>query len=139
MDLYKMFQTEEDLEKSGIRITYGVNKEGKEVAIIVARAGGRNSAFQRVADSVLKPYRRLISNESIDPKQLRSLMMLIYARAVVLGWENVSDATGKPLEFSEDNCVKLFNDLPDLFADIQNNADNLSLFRKEALEEEAKN
>lgn len=139
MSLYKMFKTEEAIEKTGIRVTYGSNSKGAEIAIHVGRAGGKNEAFQRVADHVLKPYRRQISGETIDPKQLRSLMMIVYARAVVKGWEGVEDENGVAIPFTEENCVKLFEDLPDLFADVQANADQLSNFRKEDLKAEAKN
>jgi hypothetical protein len=58
---------------------------------------------------------------------------------VVLGWENVTDSTGKVLPFSYENCLKVFNDLPDLFKDIQEQAQRSALFRAELLERDAGN
>lgn len=139
MSLYKQFETEENLEKTGVRITYGLNAKGKEIAILVGRAGGKNEAFQRVADAVYKPFRRQIQNETIDRVKMRELTYIIYARAVVKGWENVDDKDGNPMEFNEANVVKLFNDLPALFDDVQGTADSLTVYRTEALELEAKN
>lgn len=139
MSFAKLFGTDKDTEKNGVRITYGENANGKEIAIIVARAGGANEAFQRTADVVLKPYRRQIQTETIDQKKLRSLMMVVYARSVVRGWEGVLDDAGKEIPFSEDACVAQFEAFPDLFADVQSNADQLAVFRKEDLAKEAKN
>lgn len=139
MSLYSQFKTEESLEKTGVRVTYGPNSKGKEIAILVGRAGGKNEAFQRVADAVYKPFRRQISNETISREKLRELSYIVYARAVVKGWENVEDGEGNPLAFNEENVIKVFNDLPALFDDVQTNAEALTIFRAESLEAEAKN
>lgn len=139
MSLYKQFETNESLEKEGVILNYGVNSKGQNIDIRIARAGGHNTRFNKIAEQVLKPYRRQLANETADREITDRLMRIIYARAVILEWSGVEDKAGKPMEFTEANAIKLFTDLPDLFSDIREQADKQALFRKEALEEESKN
>lgn len=146
MSLSKQFKTDRSLESEGVRITFGTNEDGTEIALVVARAGGANTRFQAVADVVLKPYRRQIANETVDNKVLRERMMEIYAKTVVKSWENVllADVTGNEedtgfAKFSVDNCLALFKRLPDFYADVQQFADQMTAFRAEELEADAKN
>lgn len=146
MSLSKQYNTDKSIEKSGVRVTFGTNADGTEIALILARAGGANSRFQSVADVVLKPYRRQIQNETIEPAVLKSKMIEIYAKTVIKDWENValSDLTGDEADkgyatHSEENVIALFTRLPDFFTEVQAITDNLSVFRAEGLEEDAKN
>lgn len=139
MNLYSQFATDSKLENDGIVLNYGVNDHGENIDIRIARAGGQNTKFAKVAEVVLKPYRRQLANENMDPKALDKLFHVIYAKAVVVSWAGVRDPEGLLIPCTEENVVKLFNDLPDLFADIRQAADKASLFRATVLEEESKN
>ena len=139
MSLYSQYKTDQDLEVNGIVLNYGKNSKGQNIDIRIARAGGSNTKFAKVAEVVLKPYRRQLNNETLDITVLDGLFRIIYAKAVVVGWSGVEDEAGNPLDFTEQNVVKVFEDLPDLFADVRAAAEKQSLFRREALEDESKN
>lgn len=139
MSLYQQFKSDANLEKSGILLEYGFNKAGKTIAIRIARAGGGNSAYTKRMEAKVKPYRRQIQTETIDLTVVEKLLREVYAETVVLGWENVDDAEGNPLAYSAANCVKLFEDLPELFKDIQEQSLRSALFRAELLEGAAGN
>lgn len=139
MSLYKQFTTDNKLEREGILLEYGNASNGQPITIRVARAGGSNAQYQKRMEALVKPYRRQIQTETIDPKQVEKLIRQVYAETVVLGWENVEDADGKPMPFTRENCLKLFEDLPDLFADIQEQAQRAALYRTEIREAEAGN
>lgn len=139
MSLYKQFKTDQSLEQEGIVLNYGQNSKGENIDIKIARAGGHNTKFAKVAEQVLKPYRRQIANETAERVVMENAMRTIYARSVVIGWSGVEDEDGKPMPFTEENCIKLFTDLPDLFSDLREQAEKQTLFRREALETESKN
>lgn len=149
MSLYKNFKSDENLEKSGILLEYGTNSAGKDITIRIARAGGANTQFQKRMEAVVKPYRRQIQTETIDTKMVEKLVRQVYAETVVLGWENVEfpvlDSEGKDtgaveeLPYTVANCLRLFNDLPDLFLDVQEQAQRAALFRAEIREADAGN
>lgn len=134
MSTYKQFQTDTSLETSGIRLNLGAAG-----TFIIARAGGSNEKFARRMLSATKPFRRAIANETMDHKEADRLTARVFAETVVLGWEGVTGPDGKELAFNVDNAVKLFTDLPDLFAEIRRASSDAALFRKEILEAEAGN
>jgi len=122
--LYKQFKTDKNLEKDGIILDYG--EAGR---IRIARAGGNNERFKRYTEAQLKPYTRQISAGTMDEKLATKISADIYAKTIILGWEEVTGEDGKPLEFTVENVTKVLLDLPDLFSDIQKAASDATLFR----------
>lgn len=137
--LYSQFTTDTKLERDGILLEYGTASNGQPITIRIARAGGANAQYLKRMEALVKPYRRQIQTETIDPKVVDKLVRQVYAETVVLGWENVESRDGQPLPYSRDNCLKLFDDLPDLFLDIQEQAQRAALFRTELREADAGN
>mgnify|MGYP003439894611 FL=1 len=134
MSLYSIFKTNKDLEVKGIDLQYG---EG--IIITIARAGGANPVYARVVEAKTKPYRRQIQSETISAELSEQLTREIYAEAIVLDWEGVTDENGEIMPFTKENAVKLFKDLPDLFADIKEQAGKAALFRNDVLAADSKN
>lgn len=135
MSLYNTFKTDQNLESGkGVDLDYG---DG--VVITIHRAGGSNKKYSTLAAQKLKPYARKINNGTADADVIERVMAEIYAEAVIVGWKGVTDSEGKAMKFTKENAVKLLTDLPDLFADIQAQADKISNFRAEQTEEVAKN
>lgn len=139
MSLYSQFKTDAELEKSGIVLEYGTNSKGSPIGIRIARAGGANQAYTNLLEAKTKPHKRAIQNETIETPTVTRILHEVFARTVVLGWENVEDENGVAMDFNVDNCVRLFTDLPDLFRDVQEQAQKSVLFRGEILEKDAKN
>lgn len=139
MSLYKQFKTDSKLEKEGILLQYGTNSKGKDILIRVARAGASNDAYVKRMEAKVKPHRRLIQNETIERAVLIGIIREVFAETVVLGWEGVEDENGNELPFTKENCIKLFTDLPDLFEDVQEQAQKAALFRADIREADAKN
>lgn len=139
MSLYKQFKTDEALETDGVWIEYGTTDAGQPIRIKIARAGGRNIAFSKALERATRPYRKAIQTGTLDNKTADNLYKDVFAETVVLDWINVEGPDGQPLEFTKENVVKLFNDLPDLFNDLREQAANVALFREEVLENDLGN
>lgn len=139
MSLYTQFKTNDELERTGIFLEYGTTDDGKPIRILIARAGGSNLAYEKMLEAEVKPYRRQLQNETLDTGVVLRVLKKVFAKTIVLGWENVQDKDGKPLPFTVDNCIKLFDDLPDLFKDIQEQSQRAALFRETILEADSKN
>ena len=134
MSLYKLFKTNENLETDGIWLEYGQTADGKPIRIKIARAGGHNSAFSKALEKATRPYRKAIQTGMLDNKTADKLYKEVFADTVVLDWINVEGPDGQPMEFKRENVLKLFDDLPDLFADLREQANNVALFREEVRE-----
>ncbi len=137
--LYNQFKTDPELEKNGLWLEYGPNSKKQEQRIRIARAGGANSQFQKRMEALTKPYRRQIQTEIIGNDVVQRLMRQAYAETVVLGWENIEGPDGADMPFTVENCVQLFTDLPDLFTDVQEQAQKAVLFRAEVREADSGN
>ena len=132
--IYDKFATDKKAEQEGITLDYG---DGLKIKI--ARAGGSNVKYEKLVQARLKKYERQRQLDLLEIDTLRPILREVYAEAVVLGWEGVTDREGNPLPFNKANAVKLFEDLPDLFEDIVVQAQKAALFRQHILEAEAGN
>lgn len=134
MNPYQMYKTNTAAEADqGIALDYGT------FTIRVARAGGANKKFGKLLNDRLKPYRRQIDNDTLGEGIAEKVMAETYADAVILGWDGVTDESGKPLVYCRANVIKLLLDLPELFLDIQQQAVKAGNFRIEERETDAKN
>ena len=138
--LFAQFKTDPELERKGILIEYGFNdRTGAPIAFRIARAGGGNAQFQKRLEADMKPYRRQIQTDTLDNKVAERILRKVFAETVVLGWENVDDENGAELPFTVENCVALFEKLPDLFKDLQEQAQKSALYRATIRETDAGN
>lgn len=162
MSMYKQFQTDTNLEKAGVDLDYG------DFVVTIARAGGSNRKFEKTLEAKTKSVKRAIQTETLDPERGKAILREVYAEAVVLKWavRVLADSKGKPIEplklateadehtvfvegiespsgdvmaASKENIAATFKALPDLFADIQEQAQKVALFREAVKEAEAKN
>ena len=105
MSLYKSSQTDPNKEKDGVPLEYGLNSKKEPITFIVAREGGRNVQYQKVAEHIFKPFRRQIQHGQIDPEVLENLLAQVYSKAVVKGWSGVEDEHDELLPFNEANVT----------------------------------
>jgi len=135
MSLYDVYKTDAAKERDqGIEMDLPGGAK-----MWLRRAGGANTKFDKVMDAVMKPYRRQIQQGTLEEGKAEELEATVYARAVIIDWEGVTDESGNVLDCTEENIVKVFTDLSDLFIDVKQQASNMSNFRAEQQAEDAKN
>lgn len=128
---YAKFETNRELESEGRIIDY-YDDEGKiAFSFRVARMGPANKRWLKKFDRLSKPHRRAAQVGALSPEKGREIMVKSLAGTVVLDWRNVEDRDGNPLPFSEENCIKLLTDLPDLYADLVEQAQTAELYKDE--------
>jgi hypothetical protein len=126
---YDLFKTDPEIETEGLTLDYG------DFQIRIARAGGANRGFVRALEARLKPYRRQLQSETLDEQVAERILREVYADHVILGWQGMTDAAGKPIAFDRENVLRVLSDLPELFRDIQDQAGRIALFRAKELED----
>lgn len=126
--LYSMFGTNKNFEVTdGIDLRYG------EAVFTVRRAGGSNLKYQSELRRLLRPVQKRWQQDSLPEEEFQKIIMRAHARAVMLKWENVTGADGKPIPFTEDNFVKLMIDLPDLWDVFSDACSSAANFRSEQI------
>lgn len=130
--VYEAFETNESLEQAGIVVDYG------DFKFTLARAGGSNRKYTALVQKRLRPYRKRILTDAMDPQLAHRILAECFAETVVLDWEGVTDRAGNPLPFSRESCIQLLVDLPELFAELQEQAVGAGNFLRVQREEDGK-
>jgi hypothetical protein len=141
---YDLFKTDTEIEVKGVELDYG------DFYLVIARAGGKNKAFAKYMERAMRPYRRALQTDTLSDEVAEQVLKQAYAEKIVLGWGckddegemchgEMKDGNGEMMPFSAHNVVKLFDDLPDLFQDVREQASKVGLFRLKDVEEDAGN
>lgn len=157
MSLYGTFLTDPNLETQGVIFDYG------DFRVTLAFAGPSNKVYARLAEGLLKPYRRAIETGTMDPEIAQEVMRKLYAKTVVRNWETaerdpltgdvikgedgevkswkqgIENEEGKIIPFTEDNVIVTYRKLPHLFLDHQEMASKMANYRVKQKEDSAKN
>lgn len=137
---FTLFDTSAKHEQEGVRIDYG------SFWFQVSRAGGKNRKYVLSLQRTLKPHRRAIQTETISQDKAEELAITVFVEGCLINWGSTTYGDGKMvgrngevIAFSQAAAIDLLRQLPDLFADLKGQAETLSNFRDDTLEEDAKN
>lgn len=132
--LNKLFGTNQVAEIAGIWIDYA---EG--VSMKIARTGGANTEYARYLANLLKPHKFQLDRGTLPEDKSKEILIDVFANCALKDWKGVTDSKGKPIEFSVENAKKVLAEYPELFNDLQAQANDYRRFAQEVLEETAKN
>lgn len=144
MSLTKIYKTDTKKEVDGVKINMPQNEDGTVPYFVIARTGGKsNQRYQKALERNMRPVRAELRLKTLDNQRADELLMASFVEGALLSWGNIplSDVTGNEAdtgycEYSQESAKKLLTRLPELYADLQERAADLSLFR-EGGEEEA--
>ena len=140
MSFRKMFETDSQVEQEGIWLDYG---DGKKIR--VARAGGANERYRTALQRVFAQHKRKLQLDVLSIKQQNDLVLEVFADTVVLEWEGVTqddllgNGSDEPVGYSKGNAIALFTALPELYRDVQEQAQSAAAFKTHLDELTAKN
>lgn len=141
MSLHKQFKTDTKKETEGVLISYegAANEDGTFPSFRVLRRGVQNARYVKAIERESAPYRRLMELGTLPAEVEQKVLRRVFCTSVLIGWENVYTEKKEVLPFTFDNAMNLFNELPELYLDLSEQAGKLSSFRIETLESDAKN
>ena len=122
--------------------------EDADLRFLVARAGGKNTAFSTMLQKELRPHRRQIDRGTLSDDKSLEILRRVYSHTVVKRadvlvngvWEAGKVPTQKGLvPFSASSVEALFRQLPDLFSDVQAMTRQSETFQKDLDEEDEGN
>jgi len=141
MSLYKQFKTNAEKETEGVEIEFNeaTNDDGSVPTFVISRMGKANKRYTKALEAATRPYRRQIELGTMKNEVAEEIFLNVFVDTVLKGWKNVRDENGAELPCSKQTAVKLFQDLPEVYERLQEEAKQSANFRDLALEEEAKN
>lgn len=141
--IFDLFETDPQLEKTGITVDYGDFGYFR-----LARAGGANEKYEQVLQQKAAPLRRALENGILPPSTLRKLQRETLVETLLLGWGspahgegNLVGKGGEPLPYSAENALALLSTpgMQDLANDLLEQARSSAGFKAAIGEGEAKN
>lgn len=137
MSLYDQYGTDAKKEVEGVEVTFPPNADGTVPTFIVAATSKNNQKYAKALEQATKPYRR--NMDAMKPETAEALYKEVFVKTVLKGWRNVQDRDGANIEYSREAALKLFEDLPRLYDDLNSRAGSIDLFREAQKEDEAGN
>jgi hypothetical protein len=133
-----LFKTSPKAEAAGVELDYG------DFWIKVTRAGATNARFKKLFDKAMKPHRRAVANDTMNNEVAERITREVWAESIVLGWgsklgDGLIPYQGEALTFNVPNCIRLFEELPDLFIDVREQSMKLGLFQDDEQETDTGN
>jgi len=137
-NLFGTFGANPTLEQSGVIVPYPLDSGGV-MKVKLRRAGLRNTEWKRSYNATVKPHEARIQSGEITENEMQSLLAVVYADAVVIGWTGIKDKEGKEVPYSKEMTIKLLTFFPDLFSMIIASAHDRANFQEADLEQTEKN
>lgn len=139
MSLRSQFAVDASKEQEGVEVQYAPNKDKSIPSFVISRASKANKAYSKALEKATRPYRKQIDMGTMDNDVAEGIFKRVFVQTVLKGWSNVELDDGVKLDFTEDNAIRLFEELPELYDDLREKANGAALFRDEKQEEEAGN
>lgn len=147
MSLRKTFKTDKTAEIEGVELEVAMNDHnGLPIKVRIARMGAANKRYTKALNKVTTPHQAAIQNNALDNELARKMLMEVFVDTILLGWSNLpkSELTGdesdtEELEFTRENALALFKELPDLYDDWEGRAQKSSTFREQERDNAAGN
>lgn len=133
MSLFKQYATNQTKEQTGVAIEFGTNEDGTVPTFYLSRMAKANKRYSKAMELKFRPHQRAIQSKTLSDDLANRLMLEVFVESVITGYENIQDENGKAITTNE-GVIDLFTKLPDLHAELEENAKDISLFRDEDVE-----
>lgn len=101
------------------------------VSLLIARLN--NPGFQAHVRKATRSKTKAIRQGSISDEEMERVSLEAIAHHVLLGWKNIEDDDGNPLEYSPETALELLSDpgLRDLYQFVLTQSNERELYRQE--------
>lgn len=124
MDFAKL-KTNSSLEKDGVWFQY------EDAKFLIARMGGDNiDRLEKANAKHLKKHAAAIRRNDLKIKQQKEISKEIFVDCCLLDWDNVY-LEGEKLDYTRENAIKLFTDVPYILEVLESEANNIDNYKRD--------
>jgi len=132
-DLQAEFGTDEKLESEGVWI-YPVIRNPK-IGFLIKRMGTTNREWSSRASVNYRKHKRKIDAGHITDRKLLEDSYRTFCTTVLMNWCGLDDKNGQPIVYTVEKGVELFLRYPDLYSRVSDEAQEISTFQQEEIED----
>lgn len=125
-NLHKHFKTNSVLEKEGVDFALDDKTSFK-----VRRFNAQNPRVKAAMAAYHKPYARQIEMGTLPIEKSDEITIKLFIDVCLVSWEGVEDEKGQPIEYTKENAITLFKELPDLFDTLWKYANDFASFKED--------
>lgn len=133
MSLYDAFETNKNLEAEGVEIAIN-----DSVFKVRAKTKNNQQYTSRVRD-LMERKGALAKAGGVREDELAKEMLELFVDTLVVGWTGVKARDGSIMDYTRENAIKLFTDLPRLQQALEDEIDKVATWKSAKLEDDAKN
>lgn len=105
-----------------------------------------NTGYRDALRDALDPFERLLARykkgsdlRKEDAEKINQIGRRVFCERVITDWKGPTQDDGTPEAYSADRCMALFEEFPELFAEVEKEANRYERFRTQVLEDAAGN
>lgn len=132
-DLQAEFGTDQKLESEGVWI-YPVIRNPK-IGFLIRRMGSTNREWANRAAANYRKHKRKIDAGNVTDKKLLEDSYRGFCSTVLMNWCGLDDKEGNPILYTIEKGIALFLKYPDLYARVSDEANEITTFQSEEIEE----
>lgn len=136
--MYKMLKVNSEKEKNGIWIAVDCGDENPWKFKITYQ-GKRNKKYNLAMRELVKPVQHAAKNNMLSPSEEMRITISAFIKGILLDWSGVVDESGKTLPFNFENALRVLTVLPAIYDQLEEDSNDLALFRDDELKAESKN
>lgn len=137
--LFQQFRSDAKKESEGVPITFSPNHDQSVPTFFCSRMAQTNQKYVKALERITRPYKRQIQLQTLPNEKSDKIRMQVFIEAILQKWEHIQDENGNEISYSADAAMKLFEQLPELFFELETQAGNAALYRLEEVEADTKN
>lgn len=130
MDLEKTYGVDEELVEKGVEVNVG--------DAVVRIRKWENEDFNRLFRKKMQPYRNQSRNGTLEDDVVEGIINEIIAQTIIVDWEGVKRG-GEEVECEKETIIEALEDFPAFREEIISQAQTISNFQSDQLEEDEKN
>lgn len=130
MDLEQTYGVDEDLVEKGVEVNVG--------DAVVRIRKWENEDFNRLFRKKMQPYRNQSRNGTLEDSVVEGIINEIIAETIIVDWDGVTRG-GEEVDCEKDTIIEALEDFPAFREEIISQAQTISNFQNDQLDEDEKN
>lgn len=127
--LKKRFAGNKSLSQNGVWIPIDLDDGGPVMEFLLARMSRANRKWANQASRVYRHHKRKIEAGLMSDEESVERSLRVFCNTVLLDWRNVTDTSGKPIEYTPEEGITVLTECDGLYDYLLEESQEISNFQ----------